>query len=111
MHRNTGCANTRFVGGDHIHHWADGGETKLDNLILLFRRHHRFVHECGFRIERDAARVRFVRPDGRAVPVSPAPDEVDGDGWRWLTAAHKQLGLLIDRRTAVLTLPRFSGQP
>ena len=29
----------------HIQHWADGGPTKLFNLILLCRRHHRLLHE------------------------------------------------------------------
>jgi hypothetical protein len=31
----------------HIHHWADGGETRLDNLTLLCWRHHRDHHEGG----------------------------------------------------------------
>ena len=101
--RFPGCTNTRFVDGHHIHHWADGGETKLDNLVLVCRRHHRFVHKHGFRIERDAARLRFVRPDGRAVPVSPPPDALDRNGWTFLTTAHAQLGLHIDQRTAVPT--------
>jgi hypothetical protein len=45
-----GCAHTRYVDGHHIVHWADGGQTRLDNLVLLCRRHHRVVHEFGFRI-------------------------------------------------------------
>ena len=32
---------------------AAGGETRLDNLMLLCSRHHRLMHEGGFRIERD----------------------------------------------------------
>ncbi len=31
------CTNTRFVDGHHILHWADGGATCLDNLVLLCR--------------------------------------------------------------------------
>jgi hypothetical protein len=46
--RFPGCTNTRFVDGHHIRHWADGGETSLDNLVLLCRRHHHLVHEGGF---------------------------------------------------------------
>jgi uncharacterized protein DUF222/HNH endonuclease len=38
--RFPGCTNTRFVDGHHIKHWADGGETSLDNLVQLCRRHH-----------------------------------------------------------------------
>jgi hypothetical protein len=49
--RDRGCV---FPGCDrpppwtdahHVIHWADGGPTSLDNLVLLCRRHHRAVHE------------------------------------------------------------------
>jgi hypothetical protein len=52
--RDRGC---RFPGCDrpppwcdahHIIHWVDGGETKLPNLLLLCRTHHRYVHEEGW---------------------------------------------------------------
>ncbi len=33
--RFPGCCNRVFVEGHHIHHWANGGETSLDNLIGL----------------------------------------------------------------------------
>jgi hypothetical protein len=33
--RFPGCPDTRFVDAHHIEHWADGGETRLDNLVLL----------------------------------------------------------------------------
>ena len=65
----SGCHHTRFVDAHHIRHWSAGGETNLDNLMLLCSRHHRLVHEGGFRIERDYQdRWFFKRPDGRAVP-------------------------------------------
>jgi len=48
----SGCTNDRFVDGHHIQHWADGGETSLDNLVLLCRRHHHLVHEGGFTCEK-----------------------------------------------------------
>jgi hypothetical protein len=31
-------------------HWADGGLTELDNLVLLCSRHHHFVHEEHWQI-------------------------------------------------------------
>ncbi len=34
-----------WTDAHHIRHWADGGPTKLFNLLLLCRRHHRLVHE------------------------------------------------------------------
>jgi len=55
--RDKGC---RFPGCDcppawtdahHIRHWADGGPTTLDNLVLLCRRHHRLVHEEGWTLD------------------------------------------------------------
>ena len=30
-----GCCESRYTEGHHIKHWADGGETKLDNLVTL----------------------------------------------------------------------------
>jgi len=64
-----GCHHTRFVDAHHVQHWSAGGETSLDNLLLLCSRHHRLVHEGGFRIERDYQNKWFFkRPDGRAVP-------------------------------------------
>jgi hypothetical protein len=32
----------------HIKHWADGGETNLDNLVLLCTHHHTVVHHHGW---------------------------------------------------------------
>ena len=64
-----GCHHTRFVDAHHVKHWSAGGETSLDNLLLLCSHHHQLVHEGGFRIERDYRnRWFFRRPDGRAVP-------------------------------------------
>jgi len=65
-----GCHHTRFVDAHHIEHWSNGGETSLDNLMLLCSQHHKLVHEGGFSIERDYQnRWYFKRPDGRAVPA------------------------------------------
>jgi len=43
-----GCCESRFVEGHHIQHWAEGGETKLDNLVTLCRYHHRELHRGHF---------------------------------------------------------------
>lgn len=67
--RFPGCSNHRFVDGHHIVFWENGGETKLENLILLCRRHHRLVHEEGYGLTCPAPGVFvFTRPDGRLVP-------------------------------------------
>jgi hypothetical protein len=63
----------RFPGCDRPHawcdahqvvHWADGGTTALPNLVLMCRRHHRMVHQGGFRMELLEGRPSFKRPDG-----------------------------------------------
>ncbi len=65
-----GCHHTRFVDAHHIEHWSNGGETNLDNLMLLCSQHHKLVHEGGFKIERDYRNSWFFkRPDGQAVPA------------------------------------------
>jgi hypothetical protein len=64
-----GCNNHRFLECHHVEHWANGGETSIDNLLLLCTKHHTLVHEGGFRIDRDFRdNWAFFRPDGIAVP-------------------------------------------
>jgi len=52
--RDRGCrfpgCELRFTDAHHVRHWADGGETSLDNCALLCRLHHRLVHEGGWRM-------------------------------------------------------------
>jgi hypothetical protein len=68
--RFPGCRNSRFVDAHHIQHWSAGGETSLGNLLLLCGKHHRLIHEGGFRIVRDYQdQWIFTRPDGIAVPA------------------------------------------
>ena len=43
-----GC-ESRHCDAHHVEHWADGGETRLQNLVLACRFHHRALHEEGFR--------------------------------------------------------------
>ena len=43
-----GCHESRYVDAHHIQHWADGGETSLDNLVTLCRFHHRQLHRGCF---------------------------------------------------------------
>ena len=76
-----GCT-ARRCDAHHLVHWADGGPTSLDNLLLLCRTHHRAVHEAGFAVKRDLdGAMTFVRPDGtRLGRVAPAI--------RWLGASQ-----------------------
>jgi hypothetical protein len=70
--RFPGCT-ARRCDAHHITHWADGGPTALDNLVLLCRRHHRLVHEGGVRVESGGpGEVSFVRPNGQRLDPSPS---------------------------------------
>ncbi len=69
--RDRGCrfpgCGLRFTEAHHVTHWADGGETNLDNTLLLCRFHHRLVHEGGWRIEWwGVGRPAFRDPRGQA---------------------------------------------
>jgi hypothetical protein len=50
----------------HLVHWAHGGATDLDNLVLLCHRHHWNVHEGGWQL------VRGEERDVLAIPPTPA---------------------------------------
>jgi hypothetical protein len=75
--RFPGCGLT-LCDAHHVEHWADGGETKLANLLQLCRRHHRAVHEEGYGVElRADGEPRFRRPDGQVIPQAPMPPVVE----------------------------------
>ena len=85
--RFPGCTNTRFVDGHHIKHWADGGETSLDNLILLCRHHHHLVHEGGFVCEKSASgEICFKDQRQQPLPTWSALPKIadDHDVQQWL---------------------------
>ena len=60
--RDRGCVicgrPPRWCDAHHIVHWADGGPTSLDNLVLLCRYHHRQVHHGRIQLP-----PRFTPPD------------------------------------------------
>ncbi len=75
--RDRGC---RFPGcgrppswcdAHHVRHWADGGETALDNLVLLCRPHHRAIHR-GFGVRMRDGTPEFTRPGGEVLDAVPA---------------------------------------
>ena len=80
------CAHQRYVEAHHVEHWIDGGETRLDNLVLLCSAHHRLLHHGAFRIVVEEDGLTFVSRDGEvdragaaaAVPGN-ASDGVSGE--------------------------------
>ena len=123
----------RFPGCDachcdvhHVRHWADGGATRLENLLLVCRRHHQAVHEEGFTVELgDAGKARFFWPDGRPLPdVPPAPTwagtalvstdahlETAGLRIDWHTATPDWHGERLDLKCAITVLRPATADP
>lgn len=101
--RFPGCTCTRFVDAHHIHHWADGGETNMENLVLLCRRHHRLVHEEGYGITTSSdGEFIFTLPDGRELQNS-YHGRFRGNVIQVKRQNHER-GLEIDQHTAVPVL-------
>ena len=76
--RFRGCDRpAHWCDAHHIIHWLRGGETCLDNLILLCRHHHSLLHEgkayvCGA----DVLPVTEDRPPDRDPPLHPTREPV-----------------------------------
>ena len=120
--RFPGCTN-RLTDAHHVVAWIDGGATRLSNLLSLCRRHHRFVHEHGYRVVTDGTlgEPRFFGRDGRPVPLADEPLRTPlardshavgsapvTDALDVLRAAHANRGVAIDATTA---FPRWDGAP
>ncbi len=61
-----------YTVAHHPHHWAQGGSTSLDNLILLCHRHHWMVHEGGWQlVESDQRGLVALPPLQRYLPQVP----------------------------------------
>jgi Domain of unknown function (DUF222)/HNH endonuclease len=111
-HRDRGCrfpgCHVRFGQGHHIRHWAQGGPTTLSNLALLCRRHHRAVHEEGYRVDRQVdGELCFRRPDGRILPEVPLPAGAPDHPADVLRAQNDREGIVIRAHTAT---PGWSGE-
>jgi hypothetical protein len=92
-----GCDNRRHLDAHHRVHWAHGGETSVDNLVLLCWHHHRLVHEGGYAIEDDpAGGLRFRNRHGVLCPDVSRPPPGSADE---LIAANIRIGLTIGPRT------------
>lgn len=103
--RFPGCTATRWLDAHHVEHWADGGATDLDNLVMLCGHHHKLVHEHGYRAQSvagsvrtrgqarlrgGAPRVRFLTPAGRELEPTPILPGGDADT---LVTGHRARGL------------------
>ncbi len=113
--RDRGCrfpgCGLRFTDAHHVEHWADGGETRLANMLLLCRLHHRLLHEGGWRVVWWGA--------GRAVFVDPRGGEHFDGGWTppgsgnadELVDGNRRRGVEPDWRTAGARWKRIEDVP
>jgi hypothetical protein len=53
--RYPGCTQNHYTDSHHIKHWAQGGETSMENLVTLCRFHHGLLHKGAYRLARDEA--------------------------------------------------------
>jgi hypothetical protein len=66
--RDHGCAfpgcrrPPRWTDAHHIRHWADGGPTALNNLVLLCDHHHDVIHHTDWAVTIEAGRPVFTPP-------------------------------------------------
>jgi hypothetical protein len=73
--RDRGCAfpgcdrPAGWCQGHHIVHWAHGGPTDLDNLVLVCAHHHRVIHHGGWAVHIGA----------NGLPVFTPPRWIDPD--------------------------------
>ena len=105
--RFPGCESRR-CDAHHLRHWADGGATRLDNLVLLCRRHHRAVHEEGFGIELLGNGQVVVRhPAGWSLPDAPSAPTWSGPPLGPTKARLEIEGLVIDGDTPT---PSWQGE-
>jgi hypothetical protein len=68
-----GCDRTpQHCEGHHVWHWESGGPTRLDNLVLLCRRHHHKAHSPGWHVTlADDATLTVTAPNGRVSRTKP----------------------------------------
>ena len=87
--RFPGCSNRRWLDAHHVVHWIEGGETNLENTLLVCRFHHRFLHEHHYSIQGG----HFLDPQGSPVPPQGLrPRRAFDLGWPGVSAATNRPG-------------------
>jgi uncharacterized protein DUF222/HNH endonuclease len=58
-----GCGRTpNQCHAHHVRHWADGGATTLDNMVLVCRFHHRLIHHTDWTVHMNNGMPVFTPP-------------------------------------------------
>ncbi|MGN6606199.1 MAG: HNH endonuclease signature motif containing protein, partial [Jatrophihabitans sp.] len=114
-----GCGSRRFLHAHHVRSWMHGGNTDLNNLLLLCGAHHRALHDGAFSLQAAGrGRWRFLRADGHELLASVHPERYadrtgavdaehptapDAPTTRWTgdrVSRHFAVGVIAERRAA-----------
>ncbi|MEQ8802329.1 MAG: HNH endonuclease signature motif containing protein, partial [Haliea sp.] len=100
-----GCQESEYVDAHHIRHWAEGGETRLDNLVTLCRFHHRQLHRGCFDIRLNGNSAEILAPADGEGPWLPTGKSAPLRFW------HRRIfrGSGCQRVEAPLNVARFFG--
>jgi hypothetical protein len=102
-----GCTHTAFLHGHHVEHWLHGGETSLDNLVMLCTFHHHLVHEGGWTVTAGADSVfAFHSPAGTLLAPEP-PREPVNDTLDWLRKWANERNLYLGQS---VNMPQWDGK-
>ena len=102
-----GCTHTAFLHGHHVEHWLHGGETSLDNLVMLCTFHHHLVHEGGWTVTAGADSVfAFHSPAGTLLAPEP-PREPVNDTMDWLREWADERNLYLGHK---VNMPQWDGK-
>jgi hypothetical protein len=78
--RHPGCDRPpSWCDAHHVVHFAKGGPTRLDNLVLGCTRHHHLWHDQGWQLSlaRDGT-LTLVSPNGLVLTSSPSANDLVG---------------------------------
>ncbi|THV43294.1 HNH endonuclease signature motif containing protein [Glycomyces buryatensis] len=78
----SGCSRpVAWTEAHHIVHWADGGKSNADNLILLCRFHHGRIHTPGWEVTKTGpGQALIVHHDGHQAAPADLGEYADGNG-------------------------------
>jgi hypothetical protein len=106
--RFPGCGQSR-CDAHHLKHWAEGGDTSLDNTTLLCRFHHRLMHEEGFQLKRlSGGDLEFRNSHGEVLSDAPLLPESPIDPFDALLVRLEDGAIVVDPYTGT---PSWDGTP
>jgi hypothetical protein len=105
--RVPGCGRKQHLHGHHIHGWAEGGPTRLSNLVLVCPGHHRMIHEGTLFTEIRSGKIVFSDQQGRGIPATPK-SAATGQDLEELELFLRDADLHID---SSINEPKWDGAP